>query len=165
MLTQALLYVLIPLAFFGAGVLFASLVWGKYKQLAITLKQRNDALAAREAELDAAHVQTMARLDDVQTTCHTLEEEIAFIADERESLRAELEENQARLAGHQAAVTALAQAQNREENSLPLPIASRPNYAPTPIRFRSWRPRKPATSISFISCSRGSIKSTSCAAS
>mgnify|MGYP002632150134 CR=1 FL=1 len=97
-----LLFVLIPLVFFGAGVLFANLVWGKYKQLAITLKQSNDNLAKRESELHSTNEHTRARLIDVETTCRTLEEELANIALERDGLQTSLEATHTALVSQQA---------------------------------------------------------------
>ena len=86
---------LIPLVFFGAGVLFASLIWGKYKQLAIALRQKADRHQEAEATLQESMNQIMAKHADQSTTCRTLEEELAHIATERESLLADLAEARA----------------------------------------------------------------------
>ncbi len=88
---QILLFMLIPMVFFGSGMLFASLLWGKYKQLVFTLQDKVARQDKREAELLQAITQAQGRLSDLETTCHTLEEELAIIARERDALKAEVE--------------------------------------------------------------------------
>jgi chromosome segregation ATPase len=81
---------LIPLIFFGAGMLFASLLWGKYKQLSIALGQKADRHEEAEKAIQKSMDELLAKHADQSTTCHTLEEELAHIATERESLMADL---------------------------------------------------------------------------
>ncbi len=82
---------LIPLLFFGAGVLFASLIWGKYKQRSIALRERIDRHVENEDALQESLESERAAHADLKTTCRTLEEEFANIATEREALLAESE--------------------------------------------------------------------------
>ena len=99
---KILLYVLIPLACFGAGVLFASVVWGKYKQLALTLRKSNDDLARREIHLIQTQEQTQSRLLEIETTCRTLEEVLTNLAGERDDLQGSIAAYQADLVNRQA---------------------------------------------------------------
>ena len=86
---RILLFILIPLVFFGAGMLFASLLWGRYKQLSVNLRNQLE----RQAEATANLKETLGTLRDEHTaqtvTCHTLEEELANIATERQTMVAD----------------------------------------------------------------------------
>lgn len=88
---KILLFMLIPLVFFGAGVFFASLVWGKYKQLSEALRQKADRHAENEEKLQASLDKLQDEHASLSMTCRTLEEELAYIATERETLAADLE--------------------------------------------------------------------------
>ena len=81
---RILLFVLIPIVFFGAGMLFASLLWGKYKELTHTLKHRLalekeqfSTLEQKLGDLRKAHAEQ-------SVTCQTLEEALSNIGKERE---------------------------------------------------------------------------------
>ena len=86
---RILLFILIPLVFFGAGILFASLLWGRYKQLSSHLKSQLDRQAETTANLKQALKNLGEEHEAQAVTCHTLEEELASIATERQTMVAD----------------------------------------------------------------------------
>lgn len=86
---RILLFILIPLVFFGAGILFASLLWGRYKQLGSHLKSQLDRQAETTANLKQALKNLGEEHEAQAVTCHTLEEELASIATERQTMVAD----------------------------------------------------------------------------
>ncbi len=89
---RILLFFIVPLVFFGGGVLFASLIWGKYKHLCEALWHRVDKHIESEENLRQELEALRQEHAGQSATCQTLEEELVHLGRERESLQERLEE-------------------------------------------------------------------------
>ena len=88
---RILLIVLIPLVFFGAGMIFANLLWGRYRQLYNAIREQLKESKKAEQDLRESLQTLSSRHSEQAATCRTLEEEIASVASERERLLAMVE--------------------------------------------------------------------------
>lgn len=115
---RILLFFIMPLVFFGAGLLFANLIWGKYKQLCAALRDRLDTHIESEEALQKETEKLRKEFADQETTCRTLEEELIHLGKAREDLQQQLKNAHAKQeadAGLQESMTGLkSQLQERQ---------------------------------------------------